>query len=184
LDFKDLVRKRRSIHYYTDEPVTQEAINYIIDAARWAPSAGNSQPTRFIIVKDEHIKEKIWESTKNLENISPQNFIKKAPINIVVVTDKTAYKGKQAELRSDLFSIQDSSAAIMNLLLAAADLGMGACWVGLFREDKLREVFNLPSNLLPVAIVPFGHTNSKEKPRKRKTVEELLYVNSLKENLN
>ncbi|MBD3204951.1 hypothetical protein GF319_01245 [Candidatus Bathyarchaeota archaeon] len=178
MEFKELVRKRRSIHYFTDQTVSLDSIEYVIDAARWAPSAGNAQPTRFIVVRDEEIREGIWKSTTGIEGIMPQNFIKKAPINIVVVTDTEAYRGKQSRIRSDLFSIQDSSAAIMNLLLAAANLNMGACWVGMFREEPLRELFNLPPHIKPVAIIPFGHTKSKEKPRKRKSIKEIIYYDS------
>lgn len=175
LEFSELVKTQRSIHFYTDDEVTDDELTYILEAARWAPSAGNAQPTRYIVVRDEETREKIWKSTTGIEGITPQNFIKKAPVHIVVLTDTGAYKGKQSSIKADLYCIQDSSAATMNLLLAAADIGLGACWVGMFRDDFLRELFELPTNIRPVAIIPVGHTNSKEKPRKRKQLEEIVF---------
>ena len=110
--------------------------------------------------------------------MTPQNFIKKAPVHIIVLADTRAYKGKQSSLFKERFLLQDTSAATMNLLLAVADIGLGACWVGMFREEALRESFNIPEHLRPVAIIPVGHTKSKEKPRPRKSLSELVYHES------
>lgn len=179
MEFSELVKARRSIHYFTDEKVSYDDLNYILEAARWAPSAGNCQPWRFIVVRDEEYRLKVWESTTGIQGITPQNFIKKAPVHIIVLTDTNAYKGRQSNLRSDLYCIQDSSAAIMNLLLAVTDIGLGACWVGMFREEALRDQFKIPAQLKPVAIIPVGHTKSKEKPRKRKSLNKLVFYEKL-----
>ncbi len=184
LEFFDVVRKRRSIHHFTKEEISDEDLQYILEAARWAPSAGNNQPWRFIIVRDPENIYKIWESTTGIEfqissktsvPVTPQNFIKKAPVIIVACTDPTAYKGRQANINANLYCIQDSAIATMNLLLAACDRGLGACWVGMFKEEKLREALNIPLPIKPVAIIPVGHTKSKEKPRPRKLLEELVH---------
>lgn len=184
MEFSELVKKRRSIHFFTKEEVTNEDLTYILEAARWAPSAGNSQPWRFIIVRELENIHKIWETTTGIEvtlsatrthSITPQNFIKKAPVVIVVCTDITTYKGKQSSRFSDLYSIQDSANATMNLLLAVADRGLGACWVGLFKQEQLQQVLHLPETIRPMAIIPIGHTKSNEKKRPRKSLEELLY---------
>lgn len=179
LEFSELVKVRRSVHYYTDEKVTDEELNYILEAARWAPSAGNCQPWRFIVVRDEDIRLKIGESTTGIQDITPQNFIRKAPVHIIVLTDSNAYKGRQSNLCSDIFSVQDSSAAIMNMLLAVADSRIGACWGGMFREEALRDLFKIPEHIKPVAIIPIGHTKSKEKPRKRKPLNEIVFHEKL-----
>ncbi len=184
MELFEVVKKRRSIHYFTDEEVSNRDLNYILEAARWAPSAGNSQPWRFIIVRKPENIHKIWESTTGIQfpisskrsiPVTPQNFIKKVPCIIVVCTDPTAYKGRQASINSDLYCIQDSAIAIMNLLLAVCDRGLGACWVGMFKEEKLKEALDIPPHIKPVAIIPIGHTKSKEKPRPRKPIEEILY---------
>ena len=184
LEFFDVVKKRRSTHYFTKEKVSDEYLEYILEAARWAPSAGNSQPWRFIIVREPENIHKIWEATTGIElkissrrsiPVTPQNFIKKAPVIIVVCTDPAAYKGRQASMNADLYCIQDSAVATMNMLLAVCGCGLGACWVGMFREEKLREALNIPRPIKPVAIIPVGHTKSKEKPRLRKPLEELVH---------
>jgi nitroreductase len=175
MEFLELSKSRRSIHHFTENEVTEEEIGYILEAARWAPSAGNAQPWSFIVVRDPENREKVWEATAGIPNVSPQNFIRKAPVHIIVCTDTTAYKGKQAKVFSDLFCIQDSAAATMNLLLAAADRKLGACWVGMFREEALRDFFNIPLHVKPVAIIPVGHTRSKENLRPRKVLSELVF---------
>ncbi|MCB2173592.1 nitroreductase family protein [archaeon] len=177
--FNELAQQRRSIHHFTDEPVTDEELETVLEAARWAPSAGNAQPTRFLVISDELNREMVWESTTGIEGVTPQNFIKKAPVHIIVLADTRAYKGKQSSLFMERFLFQDTSAATMNLLLAVSDTGLGACWVGMFRDEALRESFNIPTTLKPVAIIPVGHTESKEKPRPRKPLTELVYHESL-----
>jgi len=180
LEFSELVKKRRSIHFFTEEPVTEEELTYIFESAKWAPSAGNVQPTRYLVVRNTENRTKVLESTTGIIGINPQNFILKAPVHVIVLTDINAYKGRQSDIRSELFCIQDSAAATMNLLLAVADLGLGACWVGLFDEDSLRDAFQIPTHLKPVAIIPIGHTKSKEKPRKRKQLKEFVFYKAFK----
>lgn len=184
MEFSKLVKKRRSIHHFTADEVSHEDLTYILEAARWAPSAGNSQPWRFIIIRKSENIHKVWETTTGIEfpvssrksvHVTPQNFIKKAPALIVVCTDKRAYQGKQSSIHANLYCIQDSANATMNLLLAVTDRGLGACWVGMFREEALKDVLNLPPRIKPVAVIPLGHTKSKEKPRPRKSLEELVH---------
>jgi nitroreductase len=175
LEFIEAVKKRRSIHFFTNEKVVDEDLEYVLEASRWAPSAGNAQPWRFIVIRNPDNIHKVWESTTGICDITPQNFIKKAPVIIVVCTDTTAYKGKQSNIKSDLYCIQDSALATMNLLLAACDRGLGACWVGMFREERLRDALKIPTEIKPVAIIPIGHTKSQEKPRPRKPLEELVH---------
>ena len=184
MEFFEVVKKRRSVHHFTAEDIADEDLDYVLEVSRWAPSAGNSQPWRFIIVRKPENIHKIWESATGMQfpisskrsiPITPQNFIKKAPVIIVVCTDPTAYKGRQSSVNSSLYCIQDSAIATMNLLLAACDRGLGACWVGMFREKKLREALSIPPHIKPVAIIPLGHTKSKEKPRPRKPLKELVH---------
>ncbi len=170
-----MVRKRRSVHYFTADEVSDGDLEYVLEAARWAPSACNVQPWRFVVVRKSENIHKVWESTVGILNITPQNFILKAPVLIVVCTDTKAYRGHQAIVKADLFCIQDSAVATMNLLLAVCDRGLGACWVGTFNEDKLRVTLNIPSHVKPVAIIPIGHTKSNEKPRPRKLLKDLVH---------
>jgi len=175
MEFSELVKRRRSIHHFTEDEVTDEELDYILEAARWAPSVGNAQPWRFIVVRVPENRVKVWNTTAGIPDVTPQNFMRKAPVHIIVCTDTAAYKGKQSRIFPDRFCIQDSALASMNLLLAAADRGLGAFWMGMFREEALREAFNIPSSVRPVAVITVGHTRSKERPRPRKALEELVY---------
>ena len=179
MEFMEVVKKRRSIHYFTNDIVTNEDIDHILEAARWAPSAGNAQPWKFVVIRDPRNINKVWETTTGLNNITPQNFIRKAQLLVVVCTDITAYRGKQSNIFSDLYCIQDSANATMNLLLAVCDRGLGACWVGMFKENDLRNVIGAPKHIRPVAIVPIGHTKSKEKSKPRKPLAELVYYETI-----
>ena len=184
MEFCEVVRKRRCVHSFTADEVPDEDLDYILEAARWAPSAGNSQPWRFVIIRKPENIQKVWESTSGMRfavsskksvDITPQNSIKKAPVVIVVCTDSAAYRGRWSSIKESLFCIQDSAASTMNLLLAACDRGLGACWVGMFREDKLRDALNVPPDIRPVAIITIGHTKAKKTPPQRKPLEELVH---------
>lgn len=189
LEFCEVVRKRRCVHSFTADEVSDEDLDYILEAARWAPSAGNSQPWRFVIVRKPENIQKVWESTTGMRfavssrksiDITPQNFVKKAPVVIVVCTDTAAYRGRWSSIKESLFCIQDSAASTMNLLLAACDRGLGACWVGMFREDKLRDALNVPPDMRPVAIITIGHTKAKKKPPQRKPLQELVHYETFR----
>ena len=127
------------------------------------------------MVKEAANIEKIWKAMAwRAPEITPQNFIKKAPVVIVVCTDTTAYRKRQSSIKSDLFSIQDAAAATQNLLLAAFSIGLGTCWVGMFDEDILRESLDIQKGVKPAAIVPVGHTKSKRNPPPRNSLNEIV----------
>ncbi|NIP67456.1 nitroreductase family protein, partial [Candidatus Bathyarchaeota archaeon] len=92
-----------------------------------------------------------------------QTFIEEAPVVIVVCVDKDRSGWRYGRRGTDLYCLQDTAAATQNLLLAAHALGFGACWVGAFREEKVKEILKTPDRVRPVAIVPVGHP--AEKPR-------------------
>ena len=174
-----LFSERRSVHSFTNESVSDGQIESLLKVARWAPSAGNVQPWKFIVIRKPDKIEEIWKATAwKAPEITPQNFIKKAPVIIIVCTDTTAYMKRQSSIKSDLFSIQDAAAATQNLLLAATSIGLGGCWVGMFDEEMLRESLNIPKGVRPVSIIPIGHTNSKARPPKRKPLDEIVFYES------
>ncbi len=105
-----------------------------------------------------------------------QTFVKKASVLIVVCGDLTRYDSVPYRERGiNLFSIQETAVAVQNLLLAAWALGLGACWVGLFDEDLVKKVLNLPKHIRPYAIITLGHTGSKAKVTPRKSLEEFVH---------
>lgn len=169
-----MVKRRRSIHFFTGEEVSDEEVNMLLEAARWAPSAGNNQPGRYIIVRKPAIKEKLIAVA---EQGYSMNFVRKAAVVIVVCADLNIYKKKSKRwqtLGPSQFCIQDIAAATENILLAATALGLGACWVGVFYEDKVKQVLNLPNGIRPMVLIPVGRTQSKEKSLPRKPLKDIV----------
>lgn len=148
MDLFDAIYGRRSIRRYTAEPVSDDDVTQLLKAAMAAPSAGNEQPWHFVIVSE---REKLDAITK----FHPYaNALETAPLGIVVCGDLTLerYEG---------FWVQDCSAAIENMLLAAHALGLGAVWLaGHPVEDRcknLRRLLGIPANVVPLAIIAVGH---------------------------
>jgi len=172
LDVFEAIKTRRSIRAFTEEEVSDEEIEKILDAARWAPSAGNIQPWIFVIVRDPKRKRRLSEAALN------QLFIEEAPVVIVVCANQERSGRVYGRRGSDLYCIQDTAAAIQNLLLAAHALGLGACWVGAFNEDAVRHVLNIPDGVRPVAIIPMGRPAVKPRAVFKRSLNEIVRYES------
>jgi nitroreductase len=176
MDLFEAINQRRCIRSYTKEEVTEGEINVLLKAAIRAPSGCNRQTWRFVIVRSSETIEKLYEAASY--STQHQTFVKKAPVSIVVCADLNIYKRSRVPYQErgiNLFIIQETAAAIQNLLLAACALDLAACWVGLFDEELVKEILNLPKGIRPVAIIPIGHTKSKAKPTPRKPLEEFVH---------
>jgi len=154
LDIKDVILNRHSVRNFSDKIPPSKEILEIIKYAQFAPSAGNLQARDFIIVEDIKIKKEL--SIAALD----QEFIREAPINIVVCANLSRISpyGKRGK---ELYCIQDSAAAIEHILLLAEDNGLGACWVGAFHENTVSKILNLPPYIRPMAIIPIGYPKYK-----------------------
>jgi nitroreductase len=169
LDVFEAIKERRSVRVYADEKVSDNDVERLIEAARWAPSAGNIQPWEFVIVKDTETKRKLSDATLN------QTFIQKAPVVIVVCADVTRSSRGYGSRGEHLYSIQDTAAATENILLAAQELGLATCWVGAFRENEVAKAVKAPKNMKPVAIVPVGHPAEKPVAPQKRLVNEIVH---------
>jgi nitroreductase len=153
MNILDIIKKRRSVRDFTDRKIPESAINVLVDALRWAPSAGNLQSRKFYFVFNEDIRNKLAQAGLKQEFVS---FIVRAPLVVVACADHRI-STRYGERGTHLYCIQDTAASVQNLLLAAHDLGLGTCWVGAFKEENVREILDLPNNLRPVAVVPVGY---------------------------
>jgi nitroreductase len=169
LDVFEAIKGRRSVRAFTKKPVSDEEITKLIDAARWAPSAGNIQPWEFVIVRDAKVKHGLSAAALD------QTFIEEAPVVIVVCADQLQSGSGYGSRGANLYCLQDTAAATQNILLAAHAMGLAACWVGAFQEEEARKVLNVPSGIRPVAIVPVGHPAEKPMARSRKPVKEIVH---------
>ncbi|MCD6445589.1 nitroreductase family protein [Candidatus Bathyarchaeota archaeon] len=169
MDVLEAIKNRRSIRAFKNEDISSETVEKLIDAARWAPSAGNIQPWEFIIVKNSEVKRRLAEAALN------QKFIEEAPIVIVVCADENrSFKGYGLRGKS-LYCIQDTAAAIQNIHLAACSLGLATCWVGAFKEEDVRKILDVPDGVRPVALVPVGYPAEKPSPPSRRPLSQIIH---------
>jgi len=156
----EAIFSRRSIRKYTDEKVSDEMIRDLLEAAMAAPSAIALDPWKFIVITD---KNKLKATADVLDH---GKMIADAPLGIIVCGDQ-----KQAAAEALSYMIQDCSAAVENILIAANLLGLGAVWLGVHprenRVEGLREVFNIPENITPLAAISIGHPDQNAAPRTR-----------------
>ena len=168
--FKAII-ERRSIRKFEKKEVDNKLIGVMLYMATLAPSAGNTQEWSFIVVKEEEIKEKLSRAALD------QKFIAEAPVVIVVCADLAKISlryGKRGEL---LYAIQDTALAIQNILLSAHALGLGACFVGAFDEERVKSILEIPDNVRPLALIPVGYPAEQPKMPPRIPFENLTWLN-------
>ena len=166
MEFFDVVHERRSVRHFTDASVSHEDIDTILKAGVAAPSAGNVQPWRFVVVESE-------EARMRLAGALDQTWAAAAPISIVVCVDPRPCRGRYGDRGALLYSIQDSAAATQNMLLACVALGLASCWVGAFDEDAIRASLGIKKPITPVAILPIGHSAQASGKQARRPLSEV-----------
>ena len=148
----DLIKKRRSIRKYTDDPISDTDVRKLLEAAMAAPSADNLQPWEFVVVRDPDLREQLARTHPWAKMCAD------APVVFVVC----------AKERRSSHWVEDASAATENLLLAATGLDLGAVWVGVYpnsrNEKHVRQVVGAPDNLRILCLVPVGHPAESKPP--------------------
>ncbi len=171
MSLTDVIKKRRSVRVFDpSRKVTKQQLNALLEAARWAPSSGNLQDTYFLIIKDRKTKQKLIE-----KGACYQEFILDAPI-IIIVCGRPEIISQKYGNRGLRYSILNSAAATQNILLAAVSLGLSSCWIGSFDDDRVREVLNINSSFLPLAILPIGHPAESPSAPERKSIQEISKI--------
>ncbi|MFO8059044.1 MAG: nitroreductase family protein [Bacillota bacterium] len=168
MQIDELIRKRRSVRRFEDRPVSAETVETLLEMAQWAPSAGNRQPWHFYVVQDSSLREQLAEAAGG------QQFIAEAPVTIVVCADPERSAGRYGERGRSLYCLQDTAAAVQNILLTVEYMGLGACWIGAFDEQKCSQVLSVPSNLRPVAMIPVGHPAGEARTPRRRPLEDIV----------
>lgn len=169
MDFAEVVRRRRIVRNYTDEPVTPEAIERILDTARRAPSAGFSQGQSFVVVTDPQRRQRIAELADEQAYMAKgfDPWISRAPVHIVVCVSEQVYRDRYAEPdKSGSAADQhwpvpywwvDAGAAMMLILLAAVDEGLAAGFLGSHAMPQLKQELGIPRDVEPIGIITIGH---------------------------
>lgn len=164
MEFSDLIRKRYSVRTYRLDPVEDEKLQQVLEAARLAPTAANRQPFQLIVISTAGRE-------AELQTIYNRAWFVQAPLVICAC-------GVPAEgwTRMDGKSYVDVDVAIMmdHLILAATDLGLGTCWIAAFDPEAARKVLGLPRGVEPIAFTPLGYPADQPSTKKRKELSDLV----------
>jgi len=177
MEIIEAIKTRRSIRRYKTTPVDDKKIELILEAARLAPSWANTQCWKFIVVRDNHIKNELADIT-TYHNPSTE-AIRSAPVIIVACAElgkSGYYNGEKASDKGDWYMF-DVALAMHNLVLAAHSLGLGTVYNGLFDAKKAAAILEVPPPFCVVTITPLGYPEREPKPRPRKDLSEIVFYN-------
>ena len=171
MEFSEVIAKRRSVrHFNAKLDVADEDIRALIEAGVTAPTAGNIQPWRFTIVRSLEAREKLAGALR-------QRWATSAPVVIVVSVDPRPCIARYSDRGERLYCIQDSAAAVENILLAAVDRGLASCWIGAFDSIAVRDALGIPAPVEPSASLPVGYSaESAGRPARRPLAEVATWI--------
>ena len=171
-DFASVVKRRRMIRRYTDQPVSEEAVTRLLRYAVRAPSAGNLQPWEFIVVRDPAVRADLAKAAMN------QRSVATAPVIVATCAD-VQRMGEKYGTRGAFYSLVDTAFASLLILLGATEQGLGACFVGAYDSAAVAKIFGLPDHVRPVGLITLGHPAEEpgKAPGKQIPLERLIHEN-------
>lgn len=169
--FLDLAKKRYSVRTYKKKEIEKDKILKILEAGRIAPTAGNMQPQRFLVL----------DNPSSLQKLKKAADFHDAPLAIIICGDKSSVWIRPFD-KKDMIDI-DAAIAADHMVLMAEDLGLGSCWLTYFKPDVIKNEFNIPENLVPVIILAIGYSSDGESIgvnhlSSRKPLEDLIKYNT------
>lgn len=170
MELLEAIKKRRSVRSFKKDDISREHLNKMLESACLAPTAGNVQPWKFVVVKNSKVKKDLAVSALN------QLWMMEAPLIIVVCADLGRSERFYGERGRTLYAIQDSAAAVQNILLTATSLGLAGCWVGAFSEARVIKTLDLSPGVRPLALIPVGYPNESPGPPYRFSLEEVVTI--------
>jgi len=176
MEFKEVIRKRHSVRSYTTNPVDDTCICQLLDDAHLAPSWMNKQCWHFIVIRDADIKNELAKT--GVIN----RWLKQAPVIIIACADPHESGNKNG---MDYYLV-DVAIAMDHLVLSATNLGLGTCWIGDFKEEKIKSLCDIPPRIKVVALTPLGYPSKENTIRdysrkiivrstKRKSLQEIVH---------
>jgi len=165
MDFQELIRVRRSIRGYKPETIADDVLHRVLGAGRIAPTAANLQPVHLILVTDA-------DTRARMKAVYARDWFHSAPAILVGCVEPS-----KAWQRSDGFNAAELDVAIVmdHIILAAAEEGLGTCWVVAFDEAKAKEILGVPPDVRVIAMTPLGYPDAEPRPFARKRIEDLLH---------
>ena len=200
MNVSEAIRKRRSIRKFKPDPIPEEKIRLLLESARLAPSGTNTQPWRFIVIKDNDTKKKLQEAAHN------QRHIGRAPVIIVCCADLKAFKefpervdeliesGALPERTREVFipylskgmdtvtkdalmvaAAANVAIAVEHIVLQAVEIGLGTCWVRWYEDNKIKEILDIPKHVEVMALLPVGVPDEEPSQRPRQELNKIVY---------
>jgi len=179
----EAIASRRAIRRFKPDPVDDAAVTAVLEAARWAPSWANSQCARFIVVRDETIRQRLQLALLAVDPDFPNAASKAfaaAPV-VIVACAEVGKSGRSHDFsrpvtdKGDFWYMYDVGLAMQNLTLAARALGLGTVHVGAFDAKKVGELLGVPDGFAVVAMTPLGYPEKEPAPRPRKELAEITF---------
>lgn len=170
MELDECIKKRVSAKSYLDKDVPNDVLGLILEAGSLAPSAGNLQNWKFVVVRDKEKKQEIATASKN------QNWMNQAPVFVVVCNDKkliTELYGK----RGELYSSQDCAIAAQNIMLKTVELGLSSCWIGSFDLEAIQRILKIPEDVTPELILTIGYSAEEPKNIDREPLKGITFFN-------
>ena len=160
----EAIRTRRSVRSYQDKPVEPEKLQQLLEAARLAPSASNSQDWKFIVVQDSRTRQALAKACHN------QAFIGRAPVVIAACSTNPARLMASGQSAAAV----DLAIAVDHITLAATELGLGTCWIGAFDAPAVAKLLDVPDDCAVVHVLPLGYPAKTSSARPRKAASEVV----------
>jgi nitroreductase len=207
MDVSEAIRTRRSIRKFKPDPIPDKKIKLLLESARLAPSGTNTQPWRFIVVRDDDTKTKLQRAAHN------QRHVKRAPVIIVCCADLKSFKefpvrvdeliesGALPERTREVFipylekgmntvtkdalmvaAAANVAIAVEHIVLQAVEIGLGTCWVRWYEDDVVKEILEIPDHVEVMALLPVGIPNEEPAPRPRLNLDKIVFNEKYGEN--
>ncbi|MBS1258608.1 MAG: NADH dehydrogenase [Candidatus Scalindua arabica] len=200
MDVREAIKRRRSIRKFKPDPIPEEKIRLLLESARLAPSGTNTQPWRFIVVKDDNTKRGLQRAAHN------QRHIGRAPVIIACCADLKAFKefpervdeliesGALPERSREVFipylskgmdtvtkdalmvaAAANVAIAVEHIVLQAVEIGLGTCWVRWYEDNKVKEILGIPEHVEVMALLPVGVPDEDPSQRPRQKLDKIVY---------
>jgi len=163
MDVYTAIKTRRSVRSYKSDPVPEESLKRILEAARLAPSAANRQQWKFVVVRDPEKRKQLSQAAHH------QSFVGEAPVVIAAVA---LAPERMMSCEVPAYAV-DLAIAVDHITLAAVEEGLGTCWIGAFSQEEVKRILNIPPRYKVVTILPLGFPDDRPGAKLRKGLEEI-----------
>ncbi len=165
MDVFEAIQQRYSVRQYRPQPVEPEKLERVLEAARLAPSAGNRQEWRFVVVRDEKARQQLMEAAGG------QAFVGQAPVVIAACAEADEHTMMCGQASYPI----DVAIALEHIALQATEEGLGTCWVGAFDEAAVKQILDIPPEIRVVELMPLGYPADQPKPKQRLALDEIVF---------